>query len=551
MLPTKFPFSGQENGLLLPLLFLPVLAGLADSPPAIAREVELQVGIVQRFGEKAQDKLVLASPNGQPLTLKFADASGQSKSLQTAQLALEIQSQPFSQPMLEERVVLSDHATFETAEDSANQWRARGIEVEVAQPDRWQVWAKRDVYKTPLLRRWLLFSLKAKGLSQPSLDSEILTSRAKVAFSISGSRYSPDVVEIASPQNRIAVSQEGKKRIYGGSLKLQPNAYGTYTLVNNVPLEVYLRGVIPHEIGSGAPLNAAKAQTIIARTYALRNLRRFQTDGYQLCANTHCQVYYGLSDTSERADAAVAATKGLVLTYKNELVDALYSSTTGGVTAQFGDVWNGAERPYLQAVIDSPKQLWDLSQRSLADEADFRKFINLKEGFNETGRSVFRWNRRGTLAELNKELREYLKKQQHPLENFTTIQEMSINERSPSGRVLTLNIQTDRGAIDLRKNEIRSAFSTPRSQLFYIEPVYDASKKLTAYSFVGGGLGHGVGMSQFGSYNLAKLGWTPAQILSFYYPGTHIQALNSAIVFWRDNPTATAPSSSITSSRDK
>jgi SpoIID/LytB domain protein len=541
MLATKSPFSRQKNGLLLPIFSLTVLIGSLPVTPAIARDVELQVGIVQRFGEKTRDKLLLSSPNGQPLTLKFVDASGKPKSLQTPQLALEIQPQVFPQPMLEERVVLSDHATFETAEDSASQWRVKGIEVEVAQPDRWQVWAKRDVYKTPLLRRWLLFSLKAKGLSQPILDSEILTSRVKVAFTVNGDRHSPDILEIISPQNRVSVNQNGQKRVYGGSLKLQPNAYGTYTLVNNVPLEVYLRGVVPHEIGKGAPLNAAKAQTIIARTYALRNLRRFQADGYQLCANTHCQVYYGLSDTSEQADVAISSTKGQVLTYKNELVDALYSSTTGGVTARFGDVWNGAERPYLKAVIDSPQQLWDLSNRSLANETDFRQFINLKDGFNETGRNVFRWNRQGTLAELKKELQEYLKKQRHPLENFTMIQGMKIAERSPSGRVLTLNIQTDRGSLDLRKNEIRSAFSTPRSQLFYIEPVYDANKKITAYNFVGGGLGHGVGMSQYGSYNLAKLGWTPDRILAFYYPGTNIQTLNSAIVFWRDNPTAIAP----------
>ena len=132
-----------------------------------------------------------------------------------------------------------------------------------------------------------------------------------------------------------------------GNLRLQPNAYGTYTLVNTVPIETYLRGVIPHEIGPKAPFNAAKAQTIIARTYALRNVRRFQADGYQLSADTHCQVYYGLTGTTATADKAIAQTNSLVLTYQNELVDALYSSTTGGVTARFSDVWNGAERPLL------------------------------------------------------------------------------------------------------------------------------------------------------------------------------------------------------------
>ena len=64
-------------------------------------------------------------------------------------------------------------------------------------------------------------------------------------------------------------------RLYAGQLNLQPNAYGTYTLVNKVPLETYLRGVVPYEIGTNAPKAAMEAQAIIARTYALRNLRRF------------------------------------------------------------------------------------------------------------------------------------------------------------------------------------------------------------------------------------------------------------------------------------
>lgn len=317
-------------------------------------------------------------------------------------------------------------------------------------------------------------------------------------------------------------------------MRLQPNSYGTYTLVNQVPLETYLRGVVPHEIGPGAPQSATKAQTIIARTYALRNLRRFEADNYELCADTHCQVYYGLTGTIARVDQAIAETKGLVLTYQNELVDALYSSTTGGITAPFSDVWNGEERPYLRAVIDSPNQVWDLSQQSLADEAAFRKFISLKDGFNETGRNVFRWNKQSSLEQLNADLKKYLTRRKHPLADFNTIQAMGVTKRSPSGRVLTLTVQTDKGIIELHKNEARSAFGPPRSTLFYVEPVYNANKQLLGYAFVGGGFGHGVGLSQYGSYNLANLGWSAEKILEFYYPGTVIQPLNESIVFWRE-----------------
>lgn len=222
------------------------------------------------------------------------------------------------------------------------------------------------------------------------------------------------------------------------------------------------------------------------------------------------------------------------MTYQNELVDALYSSTTGGVTATFDEIWNGADRPYLQTIIDSPQPVWDLSEFPLTDETNLRRFLKLKQGFNETRHSrVFRWHKTSSIKDLNRDLRNYLTKTRHPLADFRTIQWMNIEKRSPSGRILTLTIQTDRGKVQLHKNDVRSAFEAPISTLFYLEPVYEERERLKAYDFIGGGFGHGVGLSQYGSYNLANLGWTAAQILSFYYPQTTIEPLNDAIVFWR------------------
>jgi SpoIID/LytB domain protein len=515
------------------LVSLPGL-GLAMSS-AQAKDIDLKVGIIQRFGDENKDQLSLKGPKGEILTIRFLDEQGERQTIESKQAQLAIAETNLSAPFLEERLVLSDHATFETAEDSANQWRALGIPVEITQPDRWQVWAKREIYSSPLVRRWLLQSLREKGYQIPYLSSEVVRIKPQAVLNVNGKSYLTNDLEVTTPTNLIQVTA-GKQRaqLYGGSLKLQTNAYGDYTLVNNVPLETYLRGVVPHEIGQNAPENAAKAQTIIARTYALRNLRRFEADNYELCATTHCQVYFGLKETNLQADRAISDTKGLVLTYNDELVDALYSSTTGGVTAKFSDVWNGAERPYLRILIDSSQQVWDLAQNSLENEAEFRKFIGLKDGFNETGRSVFRWRVQAKLDDLNQDLRTYLKKRQHPLADFTTIQNIQITKRSPSGRVLILQVTTNKGIIELAKNEARSAFSPPRSTLFYVDPIYDKNQKLLGFTFVGGGLGHGVGMSQFGSYKLAQLGWSPEKILSFYYPGTRIQSLSDRLVFWRD-----------------
>ena len=278
-----------------------------------------------------------------------------------------------------------------------------------------------------------------------------------------------------------------------------------------------------------------------------------------------------------------------MLTYNNELVDALYSSTTGGVTARFTDVWNGEDRPYLKPVIDSLQGKWDLATKPLSDEANFRAFISLKEGFNEDDWPLFRWNRTATLKEMDEVLKRYLRNRQHPLANYSQLTGITVLERSNSGRVQTLRVETDMGSFELLKDESVKALVPPRSLLFYVEPVMtvpepkktekntgkDAANEkveqtavvpqvgnsevpaateesqadadsaeaesaaeqslepvLTGFRFVGGGFGHGVGMSQTGAYNLGEKGYSPKQILEFYYPGTELKILSEETVFW-------------------
>ncbi len=502
----------------------------ARAKAAIRPNVELKVGILQRFGDEPTDKLNLQATPGDRLILKFKTGERQ-QTLQASSAKLEVVMQTLPLPAVEERVVLSTHRSFETAENSAEQWRKKGIEAEIAQPERWQVWAKRKVYNTPLLRRLLLRSLQAKGNKTAYVDTQILQQIPQTSLVVNGYRYSRNELDITTSKNLIRLS-EGNKRdvLYAGGLHLQPNAYGTYTLVNNVPLETYLRGVVPHEIGANAPYAAVEAQAIIARTYALRNLRRFALDGYELCADTHCQVYRGLSGTVQNADRAIAATRGQVLTYQNELVDALYSSTTGGITATFSDIWNGADRAYLQPVVDAAGNVWNLDRQTLADEKNFQRFISLRQGFNETGWGMFRWRKASSMEQISKDLQHYLEVNKNPIA-FKKIQQLQVVERSPSGRILKLAVQTDRGIFVLEKDEVRNAFSAPRSTLFYLEPL-NKGKMLWGYAFVGGGLGHGVGLSQTGSQRLAQLGWSSSRILNFYYPTTQIKPLSDQITFW-------------------
>lgn len=552
------------------LLALTIKPAAAQTSP----DPVIDVGVVQRFGLNPTGKLTIQPPSGEQLTLKF-ETGGQAQTINTANsVKLEVEMQPLPQPQVNERVILSTHRSFESAEDSANLWRSKGVEVEIAQPQGWQVWAKRNTYNTPLLRRLLFQNLQANGSPSAFVESKTQQQMPKAAIVVSGYRYQRDRIEISTASRRALISagENATRRLYGGTFTLQPNAYGTYTLVNHVPTETYLRGVVPHEIGVAAPQPTKEAQAILARTYALRNLRRFAIDGYQLCADTQCQVYEGLDGTVESTDRAITSTRSLVLTYQNELVDALYSSTTGGITAPFTDVWNGADRPYLRAVVDSVQNLWDLSRYPLSTEQNFRTFISQTQGFNEGGWQQFRWRRSTSLSEIAAGLKRYYQNTNPALANFTAVRQMQIVARSPAGRVQKITVQTDRGAIELDKDEILRALYPPTSTLFYLEPIYETPQTrsepkpqqtqklvqpsvnptqvktpprspgiLKGYTFVGGGLGHGVGMSQTGAYKLGDLGLSNAQILSFYYPNTQLQPLNDAITYWREpSPAANA-----------
>ncbi|NJK66330.1 MAG: SpoIID/LytB domain-containing protein [Microcoleus sp. CSU_2_2] len=537
-------FSCISSTLLTAFCLLPLASATATAQSPQNRT--LKVGVVQRFGTKVTDKLTLKALPGDRLTLRYKTPQGIETTNATS-VKLEIAAKQMETVAVEERVVLSSHRSFESAEDSANQWRTQGIEVEIAQPLRWQVWAKRDVYNSPLVRRWLLQSLQAQGNKTAFLDTKVFKQMPQAFWVLKGFRFNRNELDITAGKNVIEVMEQTTQeatavepekaiqqtRRYGGSLHLQKNAYGTYTLVNEVPTETYLRGVVPHEIGAFSPYASQEAQAILARTYALRNLRRFAVDNYELCADVNCQVYKGLTEVFPQTDKAIVQTSGLVLSYQNELVDALYSASSGGVTAPFGDVWHGPERPYLRSIVDSPKNVWDLSKQTLSDENNFRRFISLKNGFNEEKEETFRWREEVSLISIAGFLKQYLQKKQHPLANFKTLSQVQVVERSAGGRVLQMKVQTDLGTIDIDKDEIRNAFYPPISTLFYLEPIYNPDRTLNGYAFVGGGFGHGVGMSQTGSYNLANLGWNGDRILNFYFPGAQVVPLSDSITFWR------------------
>jgi stage II sporulation protein D len=139
---------------------------------------------------------------------------------------------------------------------------------------------------------------------------------------------------------------------YRGRILLYLNDRGTLNVVNELPLEDYLRGVVPRELGPDAypELEALKAQAVAARTYTVRNLGEFRHEGFDICATPRCQVYGGLDAEHPRSDRAVAESRGQVLLFGEQPIDALYSSTCGGHTENVETVFPLKREPYLRGV---------------------------------------------------------------------------------------------------------------------------------------------------------------------------------------------------------
>jgi stage II sporulation protein D len=140
---------------------------------------------------------------------------------------------------------------------------------------------------------------------------------------------------------------------YRGRMLVYLNDRGTLNLIDEIPLEQYLRGVVPSELGPAAypEIEALKAQAVAARTYAARNLGEFRQEGFDICATPRCQVYGGMEVEHPRSDEAIAATRGEVLLWNEQPIDALFSSTCGGHTEDAAVVFPlKQDEPYLKGV---------------------------------------------------------------------------------------------------------------------------------------------------------------------------------------------------------
>ena len=296
---------------------------------------------------------------------------------------------------------------------------------------------------------------------------------------LTGIDSSPDEI-IILPTDDGTLSLNGKP--YRGKLIIRRGAGGKMDVINIVRVETYLYGVVPREMSPQWSLEALKAQAVVSRTYTLYQRKKNRNKDYDLCATTISQVYGGKEVESEKSNRAVDETRGMVLLYHGQLVLPYFHANSGGRTEDAEYVW-GVLLPYLKGIRDdysltAPNSLWKLSMS--LDE--------IRKALNEKGIGV------GQIDRL-----------------------MPV-EVSPSGRVVKIKVSHSGGETIISGNEFRLKVGPTliRSTLFSV------TGDNREVHFEGKGYGHGVGMSQWGAYVMAREGYPYRDILGHYYQGVEI-----------------------------
>lgn len=336
---------------------------------------------------------------------------------------------------------------------------------------------------------------------------------------------------------------EVNRRHYRGRLDIHPTSGKPgLTVVNTLPLEQYLYGVIANEVSPDWPSEAVKAQAVAARTYALHSLHKHIEDGYDVCASTDCQVYGGRDSEALGGMKAVDATKGKAIFYQGQLISAFFHSSSGGYTENSENVW-GVAYPYLKGVPDYDQNA-----------------------------PYFKWEKKFSVNELEASL----KSAGYSIGNLYSIELSSLTkppvdafDRGVSGRVKGIRFVGTSGTVNLSGNKLRSILGL-NSTLFDVDIVVPIQKSLEfqitdsagdhqtkevlmnlppykqkafltdkaaihritrapleTVVFSGFGWGHGVGLSQWGAKAMAQSGPKGdatyfEYILKHYYQGVDI-----------------------------
>jgi stage II sporulation protein D len=287
---------------------------------------------------------------------------------------------------------------------------------------------------------------------------------------------------VLTPSMNGKLKADGKR--YRGEIRVIKSKTKGMDVINIVNLEEYLYGVVPKEMSPSWPLEALKAQAVVARTFALYQKEKNRESEFDVSATTMSQVYGGFEAETASAIRAVDDTRGQVLYHNGKRILAYYHSNSGGATEDAKNVWT-ADIPYLKGIRD-------------------------EYSMNASGH---RWTLSLAPGDLSKALAKSGIR-------VGEIHDLVPVEVSPSGRIVKLKVVHSGGEAVFRSNDFRLRVNPQslKSTLFVL------MKEGNRIRFDGKGYGHGVGLSQWGAYEMARRGFSCLDILKHYYWGIEIRS---------------------------
>ncbi|HWO00106.1 MAG TPA: SpoIID/LytB domain-containing protein [Blastocatellia bacterium] len=360
--------------------------------------------------------------------------------------------------------------------------------------------------------------------------------------------------------------ERSESQDFHGSLVFSPQS-DRLMVVNELPLEAYLVSVISSEMSASAPRELLRAHAIVSRSWLLAQItnrynaasvvvRDAATPGktelqlirwwdrenhadFDVCADDHCQRYQGIAKAfSQEAFEAVRDTRGKVVMWGDEVCDARYSKSCGGMTEEFRAAWEDRDVSYLQAVYDGESE--ETLRLDLTEEPSAEAWIRSKPaafcntesaelltrilpGFDQETRDFFRWEVEYTNDELSKIILDRTGLDLGRLLSLEAIQ------RGKSSRIVRLRIIGEKQTAVIGKElQIRRALSRSHlySSAFIIDAQRDSSSEYPKrFKLIGAGWGHGVGLCQIGAAVMAERGYSHEKVLSHYFQGTDERTL--------------------------
>lgn len=290
-----------------------------------------------------------------------------------------------------------------------------------------------------------------------------------------------DALALLPEEGESGLTDFGADRFRGGfaCLMIEPEKLN---VVNYVPLEDYVKGVIPYEMNALWPYEALRAQAVCARTYVVYNLDEYADQGFDITGDTYSQVYRGVLSADETTDRAVDSTAGQYVRYEGEICQIYYSAADGGATED-GLAMFDADRPYLQGKEDPFEEAVDFAAKSWTA---WRSGEQLASRLRSLGYEI------GTVTRLEPEY-------------------------SDTENVVAVSLYDADGAlVRLTGRDCYSALGLNSCR-------YTVERQGEQFVFTGGGLGHNCGMSQWGAYAMAAVyGCGYEDILRFYFTGAYI-----------------------------